>query len=334
MFVSVNVNFTKYFFAVFMLAMLAPINLSAKKVSLGKPATDQQISGWDIDIRPDGLGLPEGNGDAVVGEDIFINKCASCHGEFGEGAGRYPALAGGHDSLASQEPVKTVGSYWPYASTIFDYVRRAMPYGQAQSLSNDEVYAITAYILYSNDLIAEDFIVDQQSLPKIEMPNRYGFISDQRPDVPTGKPCMKNCLTQTAKVIGKARQVDVTPDEINSESEKPAVAKVTTVKPDASRGKKIFSQCAACHSLRVNEHRVGPSLSGIVGRKAGQARGFKNYSAVLKLAKTVWTPSNLNEFLTAPQTFMPGNSMPFAGLKNATELADLIEYLRLQAETK
>ncbi len=110
-----------------MLCLTSSYAFAADKIGLGVPATEAQITAWDIDIRPDGKGLPVGSGSALDGEGAYVQKCASCHGDFAEGVGRYPALAGGLDSLASQHPVKTVGSYWPYASTVFDYVRRAMP---------------------------------------------------------------------------------------------------------------------------------------------------------------------------------------------------------------
>ncbi|MFH1517471.1 MAG: c-type cytochrome, partial [Pseudomonadota bacterium] len=117
---------------------------------LGRVAMADEIAAWDIDIRPDGTGLPEGKGTVAEGEPIFAENCAVCHGDFGEGAGRWPVLAGGQDTLLRDRPVKTIGSYWPYLSTVFDYVRRAMPFGDARSLSDDDVYALTAYLLYLN----------------------------------------------------------------------------------------------------------------------------------------------------------------------------------------
>ena len=148
---------------------------------IGNTATAEEIAGWDIDIRPDGMGLPEGSGSVEDGEMMYEEKCASCHGSFGEGVGRYPILAGGEGTLTNDRPEKTVGSYWPYASTLWDYIHRAMPFMQPQSLSDEEVYAITAYVLYLNDLIEYDFELTQSNLATIEMPNKDGFFLDDRP---------------------------------------------------------------------------------------------------------------------------------------------------------
>lgn len=117
---------------------------------LGREALPEEIAAWDIDVRPDGAGLPEDSGDVWTGEQIFLEQCAVCHGDFAEGVGRWPVLAGGEGTLTNARPVKTIGSYWPYLSTVFDYFHRAMPFGYAQSLEPDEVYAIIAYLLYSN----------------------------------------------------------------------------------------------------------------------------------------------------------------------------------------
>ena len=109
-----------------------------RKYNIGKIATKIEIAGWDIDVRPDGVGAPKGSGNAIDGEEIYVNRCASCHGDFGEGVDRWPALVGGDGTLASHDPEKTTGSYWPYASTIFDYVYRSMPFGEAQTLDNQQ----------------------------------------------------------------------------------------------------------------------------------------------------------------------------------------------------
>ena len=191
---------------------------SDRKFNLGKLATKEEIAGWDIDVRPDGLGAPIGSGTALIGEEIYTEQCAACHGDFGEGADRWPALVGGEDSLASHNPEKTTGSYWPYASTMYDYIYRAMPYGVAQSLSHDETYEIVAYLLYMSDIIDEDFVLSEKNIGEIEMPNRNGFLlPDPRPDIvnTNGLPCMKNCNVST-NVIGRARDIDVTPDDESS----------------------------------------------------------------------------------------------------------------------
>ncbi len=183
-----------------------------ERIGLGTPASEAEIAGWDIDVRPDGQGLPAGSGDALTGEEIYLERCAVCHGEFGEAVGRYPVLIGGEDTLESEDPIKTIGSYWPYATTIWDYVYRAMPFGDAQSLTPDETYAITAFLLYQNDIVEDDQVLDQDNLAAVEMPNRQGFfLPDPRPDVAQAEPCMKDCRPE-AEVIGRAKRLDVTPE--------------------------------------------------------------------------------------------------------------------------
>lgn len=156
---------------------------SDARFGIGRAATPSEIAGWDIDIRADGQGLPPGHGSVAEGQKIFAESCAACHGQNGEGK---PAdqLVGGFGTLATLKPVRTVGSYWPYATTLFDFIRRAMPFNAPQSLTADQVYAVSAYVLYLNKIVAADTMLDAASLPKIEMPNRNGFSSpDPRPDV-------------------------------------------------------------------------------------------------------------------------------------------------------
>ena len=190
-----------------------------RKYNIGKLATKIEVTGWDIDVRPDGVGAPKGSGNAIDGEEIYVNRCAACHGDFGEGIDRWPALVGGDGTLASHDPEKTTGSYWPYASTIFDYVYRSMPFGEAQTLTHDETYKLVAYLLNMNEIIDEDFVLSDKNIGKIEMPNASGFLlPDPRPDVTKykdGQPCMKNCNVPV-KIIGKARDIDVTPDDEKS----------------------------------------------------------------------------------------------------------------------
>ncbi len=187
----------------------------AGELNLGRKATKAEIKAWDIDVRPDGQGLPEGKGTVEKGEQVFSEQCAACHGDFGEGVDRWPVLAGGLGTIKSEDPVKTVGSYWPYASTVFDYIYRAMPFGNAQSLSPDEVYAVTAYILYLNEIVAEDFELSKKNFTTIKMPNEKNFFADPRPDTPSRskrKPCMKNCKKEV-KITKRARVINVTPEE-------------------------------------------------------------------------------------------------------------------------
>ena len=182
--------------------------------NLGTLATAEQIAGWDIDVRPDGKGAPIGSGTAADGEEVYAERCSSCHGDFGEGIDRWPILAGGLGSLVTDDPVKTVGSYWPYASTVYDYVYRAMPFGEAQSLTHDETYQVVAYILYMSDVIDDEFVLSNETIGSVKMPNQNGFmLPDPRPDGQLASaPCMQNCEVPT-KIIGRARIIDVTPDK-------------------------------------------------------------------------------------------------------------------------
>ena len=154
--------------------------VKSKAPALGAQATPEEIARYDISIPPSGAGLPKGSGTAREGAKVYEQKCQACHGA--KGAGKpADALAGGHGTLASRTPLRTVGSYWPYATTLFDYVRRAMPLTAPLSLSDDEVYAVSAYVLYLNGIIAEDLAMNAQSLPQVKMPNRDGFVSDWPP---------------------------------------------------------------------------------------------------------------------------------------------------------
>ena len=143
--------------------------------NLGRVATPAEVTAWDVSIAPDGRGLPPGRGTSAQGAIVFEQKCQSCHGDKGAGQPN-DRLVGGHGTLASKSPVRTVGSYWPYATTLFDYVRRAMPYTQSHSLSDDEVYAVTAYLLYLNGITGESDVMNAETLPKVKMPNRDNFI--------------------------------------------------------------------------------------------------------------------------------------------------------------
>jgi mono/diheme cytochrome c family protein len=144
--------------------------------NVGRAPTPQEIQAMDIAVGIDGKELPPGSGNAKMGATLFAQKCAACHGESQEGSSQAPALVGGKGTLTSLRPKLTVGAYWPFATTIFDYIRRAMPRYQEGSLKPDEVYSLTAFILFRNDIIKEDDVIDAKSLPKIKMPNRDGFI--------------------------------------------------------------------------------------------------------------------------------------------------------------
>lgn len=182
---------------------------------LGRIAEAEEIQAWDIDVRPDGKGLPQGAGTVLEGEEVFAERCAFCHGDFGEGVDRWPVLSGGQASLTDERPVKTIGSYWPYLSTVYDYINRAMPFGESQSLTPDEIYAITAYLLYMNDVVTdEEFELSKENFSSVRLPNEDNFFFDPRPDTPIFKvrePCMTACKPDVS-VTSRARVLDVTPD--------------------------------------------------------------------------------------------------------------------------
>ncbi|EBA06073.1 diheme cytochrome c SoxD [Sagittula stellata E-37] len=187
------------------------------RFGLGREALPEEVAAWNVDVHPDGSDLPDGSGTAAEGEPLFEDNCAVCHGSFAEGVGNWPKLAGGDGTLADDDPLKTVGSYWPYLSTVWDYVHRSMPFGNAQSLSEDEVYAIVAYILYSNDIIDDEFELSRETWGEVEMPNADGFIVDDRAETEYSQwrtePCMENCKDVPVKITMRATVLDVTPDQ-------------------------------------------------------------------------------------------------------------------------
>src|SRR6266852_4726812 len=165
-----------------MLAGAAVLAAQSPKYGVGRPATPEQIRDLGTAIAPDGSGLPEGSGTVAAGREVFAAKCARCHGEKAEGVVG-PTLVGGQGTLATAKPLKTVGSFWPYATTVWDYINRAMHFNQPGLLKPPEVYALVAYILTLNGIIGNDQVMDAKSLPKVKMPNRDGFVADPRPDV-------------------------------------------------------------------------------------------------------------------------------------------------------
>ena len=169
----------RHFSAASALLVISTVAL-AETPDLGHPATPEEVAVWDISIGPDGAGLPPGSGTPQQGEAVYAAKCLGCHGEKGAGKPN-DQLVGGIGTLTGEHaPVKTVGSFWPYATTLFDYVRRAMPFSAPRSLSNDEVYAVCAYILQLNGIIGENAVMNAQTLAKVQMPNRDGFIPFSR----------------------------------------------------------------------------------------------------------------------------------------------------------
>jgi cytochrome c len=324
---------------------------------LGREALPEEVAAWNIDIRPDGQGLPVGSGDVWTGEEVYIENCAMCHGDFGEAVGRWPVLAGGWDTLTHEDPVKTPGSYWPYLSTVWDYVHRAMPYGQAQSLTDDEVYAITAYLLYLNNLVDDDFELSNENFTEVRLPNEDGFFMDDREEgeIPafSEEPCMENCK-DSVEITMRATILDVTPEEEEGAevteaaaetSEEPATeeaaAEEAPAEEDATEmaavdpalveeGEGVFRKCRACHQVGEGAvNRTGPHLNGVLGRTIGGLDDFR-YSGVFEEAKAageVWGPENLGAYLADPRGAMPGTKMSFAGLRSEDEIAAMIAYL-------
>ena len=334
---------------------------------LGRVALPEEISAWDVAVLPDGQGLRPGSGSVEDGEELFVNACGSCHGDFAEGIDSWPPLAGGQGTLKDQRPLKTVGSYWPYLSTVWDYVHRSMPFGGAQTLSTDEVYAITAYILYSNSLVDSDFVLTHENFTQIVLPNAEGFYVDDRDqtEVPqfTVEPCMTNCV-ETVSITKRAVDLGVTPMDApgipagtlpdvraavegaseavvqEASTEAPATEAVAETAPTeqvagadpalVEAGQKAFRQCAACHKVGDGaKNGTGPVLNGIIGKVAGQVEGFK-YSQQLVDAGAgglVWTEETLAAFLADPRGYIKGNRMSFAGLKKEEDRAAIIAYL-------
>jgi S-disulfanyl-L-cysteine oxidoreductase SoxD len=320
----------------------------AQTYGLGRAALPEEIAAWNLDVHPDGTGLPEGQGDAIVGEEIFAAKCAACHGDFAEGIGNWPKLAGGMDTLDHEDPLKTVGSYWPYLSTSFDYIRRSMPYGNAGTLTADETYAIVAYILYSNDLIEDDFVLSKDTFLDVEMPNADGFILDDRMETEvaiwSGEPCMTDCK-DSVEVTMRALVLDVTPEEETTEAaaEEPAAEPVAAEPQPApepevaavdpaliAAGEKVFRKCKACHQVGDGaKNRSGPILNGVVGAAAGHIDGFKYSKALIEKAEEglVWNDETLAAFLAGPKKYIKKTKMGFAGLKKDADIEAVIAYL-------
>jgi S-disulfanyl-L-cysteine oxidoreductase SoxD len=197
--------------------LLAQAAIAAEKpgMGLGQQALPEEIAAWDIDVQADGRGLPPGRGTVKQGEEIYLARCAGCHGEFGQGAGRWPALAGGQGTLKADRPGKTVGSFWPELAPLYDYTRRTMPWGNARSLTADETYAVVAFLLNLNDIVGDDFELTDGNLASIRMPNAKGFFADDRETSERKfwdrNPCMKDCGT-APKIVGRAADSNVTPD--------------------------------------------------------------------------------------------------------------------------
>ncbi len=300
-----------------------PAPISTEGYGLGRAALPEEIAAWDVDVLPDGRGLPEGSGNAFDGEAVFSEKCGSCHGDFAEGVDNWPVLAGGFDTLADEDPVKTVGSYWPHLSTVYDYIYRSMPFGEAGTLTPDETYAIVAYILYSNDLIEDDFELSHENFSEFEMYNADGFVIDDRPDLEysvwRAEPCMENCKDEVQVTMRSVFLVETPPEggsnsimnhardeelpsfsaagpsfipEGSQASVQEASATTTVEEPAEAddgaallaAGEKAFKKCQACHKVGDGaKNGTGPHLNALFGRTIGGMDGFK-YSNVFKSA--------------------------------------------------
>jgi cytochrome c len=336
----------------------------AEKLGLGRPALPEEIAAWDVTVLPDGTGLPEGSGDVATGDEVFAEKCASCHGDFAEGIDNWPVLAGGQGTLTNRRPVKTIGSYWPHLSTVWDYIHRSMPFGAAQTVSADEAYAITAFLLYSNGIVEDDFVLSKENFTDIHLPNEGGFRPDDRAEVEypqfSAEPCMTACAAEV-KVTKRAIDLKVTPMDPDGKpagtlpvilaaagdaapapaAAAPAQEAADPVETESSAadpalveaGEKVFKKCKACHKVGEGaKNGTGPELNGIVGRAAGAADGFKYSKPMVAAAESglVWTPEALAEFLASPKGYLTGTKMSFAGLKKAEEIDAVIAYLGTQ----
>ncbi|MCC5954863.1 MAG: c-type cytochrome [Natronohydrobacter sp.] len=330
----------------------------AESLGIGRLALPEEIAAWDVAVMPDGRGLPEGRGNVLDGEDYWIDYCAVCHGDFAEGAGAWPAIVGGRGSLTAERPLKTVESYWPYLSTVWDYINRSMPFGAAQTLETDEVYAITAYILYSAGLVDDDFELSHENFTEIRLPNEGGFYLDDRAEVEwpifQQEPCMSDCSAPVS-ISARATDIDVTPefpvirftysdgstsavveevDEASAAPEADAPAEevqMASLDPAlVAAGEAAWRQCRTCHQIGDGARNgTGPQLNGIVGANAAQVDGFRYSPALTEAGEAglVWTDEALDAFLENPAGKIPRNRMSFRGVRSADERAALIAYL-------
>ena len=339
--------------------LTAPAPMAEGGYDLGRTALPEEIAAWDVDVLPDGRGLPVGSGDVWTGEEVFVEKCASCHGDFAEGRDNWPVLAGGFDTLANKDPVKTVGSYWPHLSTAWDYIHRSMPFGEAGTLTADETYAIVAYLLYSNDMVDDDFTLSNENFAEVEMYNADGFIVDDRAETEYAawrtEPCMENCKP-SVEITMRATFLDVTPEDagqvrmddaggsptLSIEASAPAgeepAAKEPTETAEAggadpelvAAGEGAFRQCKSCHQVGPGARNgSGPHLNGVVGRTIGAVDGFRysNVFADANAAGEVWNDEALAAFLADPRGAMSGTRMSFRGVGDPAEIEALIAYL-------
>ena len=351
-----------------LVGLLGAASALAEPLGLGRAALPEEIAAWDVAVMPDGRGLPEGQGNVWDGEDLWIDHCAACHGDFAEGAGAWPAIVGGAGTLTAVRPLKTVESYWPYLSTVWDYVNRSMPFGAAQTLETDEVYAITAYILYSAGLVEDDFELNRDNFTEIRLPNEGGFYIDNRAEVEfpifTQEPCMSDCGSGVA-IVARATALDVTPDfpvirnlysdpllvdvESSGSADEAALAPEAEAAPEAepevqlasldpalvAAGETAWRQCRTCHQLGEDARNgTGPALNNIVGTPAAGIDGFRYSPAFVEAGENglVWDAATLDVFLENPAGLIPRNRMSFRGVRSEEERMALIAYLKSHTE--
>lgn len=280
----------------------ADYHISTQKIdalSYGRAPTANEIKAWDTDVMPDGHGLPEGQGSVEEGDELYANECAVCHGEFGIGGKGYPTLSGGQGTLKNQllkpgdpAPIRTIGSYWPYASTLFWYIKTAMPFPHPKSLSDSEVYAITAYLLSINDIevdgesIDDEFVLSKENFMKIQMPNKDGFypvdpsrndLKEMRPPLAQGERCMKDC--KAPKPVHIQNEITGFDPPISTKKDLPQVKTEEKASNfDAKIIKAYQDTCSACHENAA----IGAPLLG--DKEAWKKVTSKGLDAVYKNA--------------------------------------------------
>ncbi|HEX8818443.1 MAG TPA: c-type cytochrome [Archangium sp.] len=298
------------------LCLLPWLSFAAEpRYGLGRLATPQEIAGWDIDVRPDGQGLPKGSGSVARGQELYDAQCASCHGTFGED-NQYMAIAGGVQrgdvergraaSLSTDPPIRTVGTKLNHATTLWDYIHRAMPFARSKTLTPDEVYALTAYVLHLNDILPADATLDEKSLLAVRMPNRNGFTTEHGFMKKTGRPdvrntaCMSNCaahVTVTSELPVHARDshgdlseqvrtfAPIRGVRLGEAPAKPSGASAPS--PGYELAKR--AACIACHGL---DHKVvGPGFREISSKYKGEGDAESRLIAKLKAGGSgVWGP--------------------------------------------
>ena len=281
--------------------------------ALGRAVAPEEVASWDIDVLPDGTGLPPGQGSVAEGQVIYDAQCASCHGTFGESTD-FIALTGGIGSLASDTPQRTVGSKLNYATTLWDYTFRAMPFNNSKTLAVNEVYAVTAYVLNLNEIVPAEAILDEKTLPKVQMPNQAGYTLDHGLTRVDGEPdiknvaCMKDCAPSTVTVSselppGFTAQMygDIRTHFRQLAVPNPLALGIVAVAPATPGAQELARShgCLACHG--VEQALVGPAFVDIARRYAQNAEAARNLALKTRQGGSgVWGSA-----LMPPQTQIP-----------------------------